>query len=90
MGTTTITVNTPEDRYEYSRQKDAKTTSVTLGFRVTAYIIKDAYGNVVEKEVKPHGKALAEHIPSIIKKVLMGNQQENINLEALEFFKKRS
>ena len=66
MGTSSITVNTPLDRYDYSNQKDAKTTSVSLGFRVTGYIIKDKSGKVVQREIKPHGKALAEHIPGII------------------------
>lgn len=67
MGTTSITVNTPLDMYDRAREKDAKTTSVTLGFRVTGYIIKDHEGKVLQKEVKPHGKALAEHIPGIIR-----------------------
>lgn len=66
------------------------TTSATLGFRVTGYIIKDKDGNVVEKEVKPHGKALAEHIPGIITKVLKGNGLDEINREGLEFFKNRA
>ena len=64
---------------ERINEKDAVTTSVTLGFRVTGYLIKDKQGNVIEKELKPHGKALAEHIPRIIKKVLSGNEREDIN-----------
>lgn len=90
MGTTSITVNTPADDYERIREKDEKTTSTTLGFRVTAYIIKDKEGKVLEKEVKPHGKALAEHIPGIIRKVLSGNELGAINPEALEFARKRT
>ena len=90
MGTTSITVNTPPDKIDYSNKKDAKTTSLTLGFRVTAYIIKDKNGQVIEKEVKPHGKALAEHIPGIINKVLCGNERTSLNNDALEFFKKRA
>lgn len=90
MGTTSITVNTPADDYERIREKDEKTTSTTLGFRVTAYIIKDKEGKVLEKEVKPHGKALAEHIPGIIRKVLSGNELGAINPEALEFVRKRT
>ena len=74
MGTTTITVNTPDEKKERANAKDAKTTTTTLGFRVTGYIIKDKAGNVQEKVVKPHGKALAEHIPGIIAKVLKGNE----------------
>lgn len=90
MGTTSITVNTPPEKIDYSNKKDAKTTSLTLGFRVTAYIIKDKNGQVSEKEYKPHGKALAEHIPGIISKVLCGNERQSINKEALAFFKKRA
>jgi hypothetical protein len=90
MGTTSITVNTPLDQYERANEKDAKTTSVSLGFRVTGYIIKDKEGKVIEKEVKPHGKALAEHIPGIISKVLSGNDLGSINQEALDFVTKRA
>jgi hypothetical protein len=90
MGTTSITVNTPPEMIEYANQKDAKTTSVSLGFRVTGYIIKDKEGRVVEKEVKPHGKALAEHIPAIISKVLSGNENGDINPEALAFVTQRA
>ena len=41
MGTTSITCNTPADKVEEIRKKDEKTTSAKLGFRVTAYIIKN-------------------------------------------------
>ena len=90
MGTSSITVNTPQDMIDYTNQKDSKTTSVSLGFRVTAYIIKDKTGKVIEKEVKPHGKALAEHIPGILAKVLSGNENGEINKEALAFVKERA
>ena len=42
MGTSSITAITPEHLYEYITQKDQKTTTSTLGFRVTAYILKDS------------------------------------------------
>lgn len=90
IGTSSITVNTPKDLYEYITQKDHKTTTVTHGFRVTAYIIKDANGNVIEKEVKPHGKALAEHIPGILRKVLSGNELSKVNQDALDFIRRRT
>ena len=90
MGTTSITCNTKPDRIELTRAKDAKTTSATLGFRVTGYIIKDRNGQVLEKETKPHGKAKAEQIPGIITKLLKGNELDEINREALEFFRKRA
>ena len=80
MGTSSITAITPEHLYEYITQKDQKTTTSTLGFRVTAYILKDSQGNVTEKVVKPHGKVLAPHIPSILKKVLScGTKNNDIN-----------
>ena len=43
---------------------------------MTAYIIKDKNGNVLEKVVKPHGKVFADHIPGILKKVLSGNESD--------------
>jgi aromatic ring-opening dioxygenase LigB subunit len=90
MGTSSITVNTPEHLYDYITQKDQKTTTSTLGFRVTAYILKDSQGNVTEKVVKPHGKVLAPHIPIILKKVLScGTQNNEINQDALTFLKLR-
>jgi hypothetical protein len=76
--------------YDYINQKDHKTTTISHGFRVTAYIIKDANGNVIEKEVKPHGKALAEHIPGILKRVLGGNGLSEINQDALDFIRRRT
>jgi hypothetical protein len=62
---------------------------VTHGFRVTAFIIKDSHGSIVEKVVKPHGKVLAEHIAGIMRKVLSGNNLGEVNLDALHFFRRR-
>jgi len=90
MGTSSITINTPPHKYDYIRDKDHKTTTETLGFRVTAYIIKDSEGNVIEKEVKPHGKVLAEHIPGIFRRILSGNQNRDINKDALNFLLRRT
>ncbi len=90
MGTSSITINTQPYKYEYIKQKDLKTTTSTLGFRVTAYIIKDKKGEIKEKEVKPHGRVLAEHIPGILRRVLSGNDNREINQEALDFLKKRT
>lgn len=57
---------------------------------MTAYIIKDKKGEIKEKEVKPHGRVLAEHIPGILRRVLSGNDNREINQEALDFLKKRT
>jgi hypothetical protein len=83
MGTSSITINTPLHMYDYINKKDLVTTTASYGFRVTAYIVKDASGNVIEKVVKPHGKVLAEHIPGILSKVLSGNELGHINQDAL-------
>ena len=52
MGTTSITINTRKEKYEAINAKDAKTTLIRLGFRVTGLIVKDKFGNVVEKQIK--------------------------------------
>jgi hypothetical protein len=57
MGTTSITVNTPQSEIEAVNKKDETTTTRALGFRVTGYVIKDDKGQVAEKVTKPHGKA---------------------------------
>lgn len=44
MGTTSITVNTAIEKHERVRAKDALTTSVKLGMRITAMIVKDSQG----------------------------------------------
>jgi hypothetical protein len=49
MGTSSITINTPLHMYDYINKKDLVTTTASDGFRVTAYIVKDASGNVIEK-----------------------------------------
>jgi hypothetical protein len=90
MGTSSITINTPPHKYDYIKEKDHKTTTETLGFRVTAYIIKDKEGKIIEKEVKPHGKVLAEHIPGILRRVLSGNENREINKDALNFLLRRT
>ena len=90
MGTSSITINTPQYKYDYIKDKDVKTTTSTLGFRVTAYIIKDKEGNITEKEVKPHGRVHAEHIPGILRRVLSGNENREVNLEALDFLLRRT
>lgn len=41
MGTSSITVNTPLHKYDIIKAKDAKTTTVSLGMRVTGLIVKD-------------------------------------------------
>ena len=64
--------------------------TATYGFRVTAYIVKDSHGNVLEKVVKPHGKVFAEHVPDILRKVLSGNELGHVNHEAIQFFRKRT
>ena len=79
MGTSSITINTPLHMYDYIKKKDLVTTTASHGFRVTAYIVKDVSGNVIEKVVKPHGKVFAEHIPGILRKVLSGNELGHIN-----------
>lgn len=56
MGTSTITCNTPKDRIDYINEKDAKTTSVKLGFRVTGFVLKNKEGEVVERVIKQHGR----------------------------------
>jgi len=66
MGTTSITFNSKVDKIDKIHQKDAKTTTKSLGFRVTGYILKDKKGEILEKTYKPHGKAMEEHIPGII------------------------
>ena len=55
MGTTSITVNTPLEKHDLVRAKDAATTSVKLGMRITAMIVKDSQGRIKEKVRKPHG-----------------------------------
>jgi hypothetical protein len=90
MGTSSITINTPPQKYDYIREKDHKTTTETMGFRVTAYIVKDFEGNIIEKVVKPHGKVLAEHIPGILRRVLSGNENREINTHALNFLLRRT
>ena len=87
IGTTSITVNTPIDKHDLIKAKDAKTTSVELGMRITAMLTKDRNGQLQEKVRKPHDHATAAHIPEFILKVLKSNDSEEINLEALEFFK---
>jgi len=42
MGTSSITINTPLHMYDYIKKKDLVTTTASYGFRVTAYIVKDA------------------------------------------------
>lgn len=74
--------------YDYIKKKDLVTTTASHGFRLTAYIVKDSSGNVIEKVVKPHGKVLAEHIPDILRKVLSGNELGYINQDALQFFRR--
>lgn len=63
MGTSSITINTPEDKLEYTQQKDAKTTTVSLGMRITGYIVKDANGAVTERVTKPFDSIKEEHFP---------------------------
>ncbi len=87
MGTSTVTLNTAESRIQSKHAKDLKTTTCTLGFRVTAYIIKDDDGNLVEKVVKPHSTVKAEHVPEIFRKIFSFKNQ--INREAAEFCLKR-
>lgn len=86
MGTTSITVNTPIEKHERVREKDAQTTSVRLGMRITAMIVKDREGQLKEKVRKPHGKTQEQHIPHYIKKVLTSNDHDVINKEALDYF----
>eukprot|EP00347_Sterkiella_histriomuscorum_P001582 403371475 len=86
MGTTSITVNTAIEKHERVRAKDALTTSVKLGMRITAMIVKDSQGQVQEKVRKPHGKAQECNIPEFIIKVLRSNEHQHINREALDYF----
>mmetsp|Transcript_23934 Transcript_23934/g.23615 ORF Transcript_23934/g.23615 Transcript_23934/m.23615 type:complete len:141 (+) Transcript_23934:341-763(+) len=67
--------------------KDAKSTSKCLGFRVTGYIVKDKEGAVVEKVYKPFRKLAEDQIPSIFVQILKSNGREEVNREALEFLK---
>ncbi|CDW72872.1 UNKNOWN [Stylonychia lemnae] len=90
MGTSSITVNTPKKLYEKVSQKDAKTTSVSLGFRVTALIVKDEKGEIVEKIRKPHETVDASNMHEFIIKVLKSNSHPEVNREALDFFKLRA
>jgi hypothetical protein len=48
MGTSSISIDTPLDKHAYTIDKDSKTTTMSHGFRVTAYVVKDKTGNVVE------------------------------------------
>jgi hypothetical protein len=66
MGTTTITFNTKPHKIENVHLKDARTTTKSLGFRVTGYVIKTASGGIQEKAYKPHYKAMEDLIPGIL------------------------
>ena len=70
MGTSSITVNTPKENYELISKKDAKTTSVSLGLRITALIVKDENGKVTEKIRKPHNTVNESNMHEFVVKVL--------------------
>ena len=44
MGTTSITKNTPQHRYEEISQKDSRTTTEAHGLRVTSLVLKGQEG----------------------------------------------
>ncbi|CDW84054.1 UNKNOWN [Stylonychia lemnae] len=89
MGTSSLSLKKrAKHDVERIKLKDSMTTTKTLGFRVTGYIIKDSNGNTLEKVVKPHGKIKAEQIPIILQKLLsFQNDQNGINSEAIEYLK---
>ena len=79
IGFTSVTKNTPIDQIEKIKRKDASTTSVSLGFRVTGYIIKDEKGDIFEQVKKPKDLVKEEHITEILRKLLKSNNQTDIN-----------
>mmetsp|Transcript_28629 Transcript_28629/g.20686 ORF Transcript_28629/g.20686 Transcript_28629/m.20686 type:complete len:167 (+) Transcript_28629:280-780(+) len=80
LGTSSVTgrKKLDKDRAAIREQKDALTTSPTLGYRLTGYSIKDEQGKSIEKLVKPKnlktpdGKVL-DQAPEAIVKVLKSN-----------------
>jgi hypothetical protein len=90
VGFTSITKNTPSHLIEKINRKDAVTTSATLGFRVTGYVIKDEKGEVLEVVKKPKEKVKEEHIPDILRKLLKSNNHPEVNIRARDFFLAKS
>ena len=86
MGTTSITTNTPESRFEEIKLKDEMTTSVTLGMRITSLILKDTKGEVSEKIRKPKHSVTAENFGEFLVKILKSNESATVNNAALDFF----
>lgn len=90
VGYTSVTKNTTPEKVDRIKRKDLTTTSVTLGFRVTGYIIKDEKGEVIESVKKPKDLVKAEHLPDIFRKILKSNNQTEINPIARDFFLRRA
>lgn len=66
------------------------TTSPTLGFRITGYVIKRKDGSVLQIANRKYRSFEEKDIPTIFSKVLSGNEKNEINKEALAFFKERT
>lgn len=67
-------------------KKDAATTSVSHGFRVTAEVLKDPQtGDVVRKRVKEHGAIQEKDFKEIFISFLEGKISENEKLTNDEF-----
>ena len=66
------------------------TTSPTLGFRITGYVIKRKDGSVLQIANRKYRNFEEKDIPTIFSIVLSGNEKNEINKEALEFFKERT
>ena len=91
MGTSTLSAKQRLKRnHDKVIIKDRETTTASLGFRVTGFVIKDKNGLVKEKIVKPHSTVKAEHIQNILEKILKSNDLVQINNEALLFCKQKT
>ena len=82
--------DTKKDKIEKYNEKDRKTTLVKLGMRVSGFIIRDQFGNVIEKERKPKDKIKEADLPNIFKKILSSGRENTLNKEGIEYLKRRA
>ena len=74
-----MSYDTNKDKIEKYNEKDRKTTLVKLGMRVSGFIIRDQYGNVIEKERKPKDKIQEADLPNIFKKIFSSGTDNTFN-----------
>ena len=71
-------------------EKNQKTTTLELGFRVTGLIRRDKQGNVIEKSTRHdcYFFVTKDNIVEKIRNIFKSNEQESVNKEALEYVQK--